>query len=529
MTNQLPSPSVLLGIPSYGSWRVNQDTAFQTVMDWYSSDLRYLGLSAATGSGKSLIALLTAKMTGARTIILTATKGLQEQYSLVGSQLGLVSVKGQNNFTCQLVPGLRADEGPCHEGLACEYRTNGCRYREQLNKALSSQLIVTNYSYYLAQTKFSSGLGDVDLLIADEAHLAFQAVENFLQIHLSRQETESLGLEFPRGQQDWSYWQAWASANLDTVSEAAKDMEAQVKSARQNGDFVPSSQSRILRSYRATTHHLQAMSTATGKWVVQAYPHGWQFTPVWIKDYNQLLPQSSPKMLLMSALLSEKTLDILGIPAAERKFFSIGSSFPPQNTPIWHIPTARINYQTDNSGTAIWLARIDQIISRRLDRKGIIFTVSYARRDLILRRSQYAGIMMSHSTRDVVEMVRRFREAPAPCVFVSPSITSGYDVPEADYIIIGKIPYPDTTDLVLKARQEDDDTWSSYLAMDTLVNEAGRGTRSSTDRTEVFLVDDNFLWFNKKFKTFAPVWFQQRVRGTLSLVPDPLFTINNKS
>ena len=522
MSNQLPSPSVLLGIPNYDKWRTNQDIAFQAIMDWYSSDKRYIGMSMPTGSGKTICALLTAKMTGARAVILTATKGLQDQYLFTGQQLGMVSVKGQNNFMCQLVPGLRADEGPCKEGLNCEYRVSGCRYREQLNKALGSSLIVTNYSYYLAQTQFSSGLGDISLCIADEAHLAFSAVENFMQIHLSRQETESLGLEFPRGQQDWSFWQAWASANLDTVSDAAKDMEAQVKSARQNGDFVPSSQSRILRSYRATTHHLTSMSTATGKWVVQAYPHGWQFTPVWIKDYNQLLPQSSPKMMLMSALLSEKTLDILGIPTAERKFFSIGSSFPPQNTPIWHIPTARINYQTDNSGTAIWLARIDQIISRRLDRKGIIFTVSYARRDLILRRSQYSGLMMSHSTRDVVEMVRRFREAPAPCVFVSPSITSGYDVPEADYIIAGKLAYPDTTDAVLKARQEEDDEWSSFLAMDTMINELGRGTRSAEDKTECFIIDDSWKWFYPRFRKYTPLWFQQRVRGSLNLVPNPL-------
>ena len=107
MAQQLPSPSVLLGIPNFSSWRPNQDRAFETIMDWASSNQRYLGLSASTGSGKSVLALLAAKMTGARTVILTATKGLQEQYAGVGGQLGLVSVKGQNNFSCQLVPGLR--------------------------------------------------------------------------------------------------------------------------------------------------------------------------------------------------------------------------------------------------------------------------------------------------------------------------------------------------------------------------------------------------------------------------------------
>jgi hypothetical protein len=102
----------------------------------------------------------------------------------------------------------------------------------------------------------------------------------------------------------------------------------------------------------------------------------------------------------------------------------------------------------------------------------------------------------------------------------------GLCVHNCDYIIIGKLPYPDTTDLVLKARQADDDTWSSYLAMDTLINEAGRGTRSSTDKTEIFVIDNSITWFWKLYKSFAPVWFQQRYRGTMQLVPNPLFPLD---
>ena len=92
MTVQLPPPGVLLGIPNYDKWRTNQDVAFQAIMDWYSSDKRYIGMSMPTGSGKTICALLAAKMTDVRTVILTATKGLQEQYLFTGQQLGMVSV-----------------------------------------------------------------------------------------------------------------------------------------------------------------------------------------------------------------------------------------------------------------------------------------------------------------------------------------------------------------------------------------------------------------------------------------------------
>jgi Rad3-related DNA helicase len=227
--------------------------------------------------------------------------------------------------------------------------------------------------------------------------------------------------------------------------------------------------------------------------------------------------------MLMSAILSQKTADSIGVPVGEdRSWLEVGSYFPPQNTPIWHIPTARINYRTDDYGTTIWQSRIDQIIQRRLDRKGIIFTVSYDRARLLLSRSRFKDIMLTHSTGDVSLVVNRFKAMKPPAVLVSPTVTTGWDFPGLNYIIVGKIPYPDTKDLVLQARHADDKEWSAYLAMDTLVQECGRGTRSSTDKCEVLVLDDNWQWWWPAYRKFAPQWFRERVRGSLTCVPEPL-------
>ena len=70
-------------------------------------------------------------------------------------------------------------------------------------------------------------------------------------------------------------------------------------------------------------------------------------------------------------------------------------------------------------------------------------------------------------------------------MLVSPSVTTGWDFPEADYLIIAKIPYPDTQPKVVKARIEEDKEWAAFTAMETLIQEAGRGSRCFDHETEL--------------------------------------------
>ncbi len=542
----LPSPSQLLGInPTlFPTWYKGQDKACSDIMSWFYSPQRFLGLSAATGTGKTTLALLAAKLSGTRTIILTATKGLQEQYMKSAAHLGAVLVKGQNNFKCTLVPSLRADEAPCHEGMSCPHpRAGTCAYRAQLQAALSADIVITNYAYYLAQTNFSAGLGEFGLLILDEGHLAFTSLESFLTIYLPKMETENQGITFPnfpiaesvirvkKGDEPsppdlWSQWQSWASCAVPTVEERVQNFEVEIKDHKDSGRIIPSALAHSYRTSKSILAKLKKMSGASGDWIIQRAPHGFVYTPRWVASYSSSLFQKVPKVMLMSAILSRKTADYLGVPGdpEQLSWLEVPSHFPAANTPIWHIPTARINFRTDDYGTTIWQARIDQIIDRRLDRKGIIFTVSYERARLLLSRSRHKDIMLTHSTGDVTYVVDRFKAMKPPAILVSPSVTTGYDFPgdgKSQYIIVGKLPYPDTRDTVTQARHTDDKNWTSYKAMETLIQECGRMTRASGDKTEVLVVDDNFIWWWPAYKQFAPGWFHDRVKGSLACVPEP--------
>jgi len=366
-------------------------------------------------------------------------------------------------------------------------------------------------------------LGEFGLLVMDEANLAFGSLESHLVVHLSRMDVESMGISFPQADSDWHGWQMWANVVRSVAELVSERTEDDIREARQSGKPISSAMTKSVRTARSVSNRICELSNAKGDWVVQHVRHGFLFTPIWVADYGNFLFRSIPKVLLMSAILSPKSADSIGVPEP-RQWSSTKSHFPPDNTPIWHIPTIRINYRTDSLGTALWASRIDQIISRRLDRKGIVFTVSYDRRNLLLQRSRFADIMVSHSTSDVVEMVRRFKAMPPPAVLVSPAVTSGWDFMEDEcrYIIIGKVPYPDTKDPVMVARSESDKEWTSFVAMETLVQESGRGSRSQSDKCEVLIIDDSWRWYYRKYRHYSPGWFQDRVKGSLLNVPDPL-------
>ena len=220
----LPSPSQLLGAGNFSQWYPGQEDLLTQSLDWFYSPARFLGMSIPTGSGKSLSGLLLSKLSEARTVILTATKGLQEQYMRDCQELGAILVKGQNNFPCILVNNLTADEGPCHDGLPCAVREQ-CPYRVQLKKALEAKLVITNYAYWLAQTNFSSGLGDFGLMVCDEGHSCFSAMENYLTIFISKLDIQPIGIDFPESPDQWNVWRSWAEVSVPIAADAVNKIE----------------------------------------------------------------------------------------------------------------------------------------------------------------------------------------------------------------------------------------------------------------------------------------------------------------
>src|SRR6266436_2562724 len=88
---------VQYGLPAqFTDWRPEQWSAVNRIVD---SPARFVALCAPTGFGKSLVYMAAAHMSGLRTVVLTSTKGLQDQ---LGEDFGELSldIRGMPNYTC---------------------------------------------------------------------------------------------------------------------------------------------------------------------------------------------------------------------------------------------------------------------------------------------------------------------------------------------------------------------------------------------------------------------------------------------
>ncbi len=532
-------PPVDFGLPEqYIEWRPGQAEAVIRAMD---SPNRMLGAVLPTGFGKSLMYMATAHLTRAKTVILTSTKALQRQLMRDFKVLDTCLIQGQRAYICEamqpsgklygLYKGERfmvtmVDHGPCHLGVECELKLGGCGYFDAVRSALRVDIVITNYAWWFTLVENLSIRLQPDLLICDEAHDAPDALAGALGADVMREDVyDILGQKLgPAAAQTPAEWVSWARLSVNKLTRMLEGTTPQTREAAQKLRRAQW----LLRSLKRVTVIEPPLLLASDA------ERGIRFDVVWAAPYaEQYLFRSVPKIVLTSATFSMHTAELLGVVPNDIDFYEAGDGFPTARRPVYVLrtPEPLMPIRVDHSMSADlerrWLDRIDDIVASRSDRKGIIHCHSYKRRDAILARSRLrdGGQLMSHGRHDTADRIRAFKASKPGTVFVSPSITTGYDFPydECEYQIIAKIPFPDSRDPVVAARTLIDRKYPAHVAMQKLVQAVGRGMRAEDDACETFIVDEHSRWFLSKHADLAPRWFRKAIKRTESLpAPPPL-------
>ena len=554
------SPSEL-GLPEkFTSWRSDQWSAVNRIL---SSTKRFVVICMPTGAGKSLVAMAAAVLSG-RTVVLTATKGLQEQISAEMESL-VSDIRGLNNYLCPIAEtlGIAKDttvgDAPCQCGYGCVKRRGGCTFYDQYRTAQKSDVVVTNYQMWMNDgAKESGDRGDlqygippvasdvyeieaarekqkVRMLICDEIHDGPEQVSMFLGVDFSRRECLAMRLDWPDAGLSVDDWRQWAIGWLIKVAVRVSDAEAKVKSS---GGRSWSKELKHLRDIKRKLDRLSGMQAADG-WILNEEDVqgrsmiSVRFDPLSPARYaEQALWRGIEKIVLVSATVRPKTAELLGISRDDLEFVEYPSSFDPARRPTIYVPSPRMTYRTEQDDTTmkIWLGRLDSIIEKNLHHKGLVHCVSYRRMEFIKNNSECARYMLTHNTRDRNQIIEEFRRRPAPAILLSPSVDTGYDFKdsEARFQIISKLPFASTQDRLIKARQDKDKEYGLYLTAQTLVQMAGRIVRSEKDFGSTYILDGNFEWMYWRCRQWFPNWFQEAVVWADG-VPEPLEFDNENS
>lgn len=419
------------GLDRFETYRDIQKEAIEQAV---YGEKRFQALALPTGAGKSLVAVSAAKLSGWKTVILTSTKGLQSQYLDDFERYGMADIRGKANYRCKDVANFN-----CRDGQRVGCRSGECRYMTARNTAQSSSITVTNYAYWLSVKEWPMP----DCLILDEAHAAVDELSDHMGVRIYEKELiDLIGREDVRAE-ELSRWAGQFGMAYGMKRDCGIQLEnamwmLQNEQTRQRAEQVEKLQSLFDR--------LERIWRMDGEGWVCEYAEGtrygrvWDFDCVWPGKYNEFLFRNCPRVILMSATLRPKTLDLLNIPEDQMEFKEWPRIFPANRHPIYYIPpkndegkTIRMNHGSSDEDLKKWVELIDEIIQPRLDRKGIIQTVSYQRQKFLIEHSRWQAYMIANTSdpdsETAADICQKFKDSAYPVILVSPSFSTGYDFP----------------------------------------------------------------------------------------------------
>ena len=524
------------GLP-FDGWRSGQTDG----MDWiqrdgwfYSDSSQFVKMiEAPTGTGKSgLVLALSSMYPELRFLVLCATKLEQDQYekNITDKYEGFQSIRGRNNFHCILEDesvthiceesychDVHVDEAKCtipSKSFECPKKSI-CPYYGQLNDVWEKRIIVTNYAYGLTMLNHAPDrLGKFDVIVEDEGHVLDQMLEHFIEVRLwRRQMTKLYNIKLPQ-YETVTEWQHWCNNNSFPIEELF------YRTKRSDVQSMSSDEINIARGAKNVKDSFDRIKNLDTDWVVEKDPSSVPIKPVWItSDSHRYLFRHAKRHLIMSGTIPSfiELAKKIGLSQGEYTAKRMPYIFPIENRPIVLNPIANMSARHIDESLPKIKRAIDRIISANMDKKILVHTVNYKIASYLQKNSQHKHHILTHDSKNRIEILNRFKRMAKPSILVSPSFDKAVDLPddECELIIIAKLPYPYLGSKVMKKRLEESRRYYDTETLSTVIQMAGRGVRKETDICPTVILDSNEPQFFQRCRTqnLIPEWVDNAIQG----------------
>ena len=529
--------SLLDNFPSNIQARDSQREILDAVQQKLKSGYRKIILSAPTGTGKSAVAMTLAK-SYENSFVVTSSKNLQDQY--INDFEMLVPVKGKSNFPCfksmeQNGIDLQEYDVAMHQGLSCEkgeceertkegkrqnckfkpriqafeektFQEIICPYYEQKYSALLADHSVWNYYSYFQTVKYNRGTyGEYlnrNISIFDEAHSIEDQIIQFVGIEIIKKHIDECEIRIE------SYDLSDIKMIIQLIRDIAEFYARKVKEIRESRAYRENPDYNRIRKldgdYERFARVRSEISSDLGNFIINEPEYKKEeFKSIIIKplDVSKYVKEFfiTPFQIFMSATINRDSFcQNMGFAPEEIAFVDTPRSpFPLENRKVEFLNTARLSYKSPIvDENRIWL-KIDEILSRHKNQRGLILTSSRVRCENIVKNlslKNKSRLRICHARNpdgktqdDVIKEHANSKDG----VLISSSLWQGVDLKDnlSRFQIIAKSPYPNYTEKWVESKMERYPLWYPSQTITKILQGFGRSIRSKQDWATTYVLD----------------------------------------
>ena len=550
--------TILNSFPNEYTPRPLQEKLIEEVQQKVDSGVKVILLSAPTGIGKSLIAASVAAYFES-SFVVTASKHLQDQYTRDmpwfkpnkgmpnfachkmmekhGIDLTETDFAVQNKWTCDMGPcSVTVEENKEKVKKVCKYkpkladvaegkaRQDDCLYYLQKYQSLIASHSIWNYASYFQMMKYQkekyAEYLNKKVAVFDEAHRIEDQIIQFVGIDIYERNLTECKIDVE-------------NYNLEDIDDVMKLSDGlsesyarQISSLEESRAFAENPDYEIVQTlenkYKKYAEARAEIYSNKQNFILNKpyYDEGGKFRSLSVKplDISKYVSTffDHPVQIFMSATIDKDSF-------CENTGFDPGtveivdtqvSPFPIENRKVEFADVKRLNYSSTRDDELQVIKKIDEIMTKYNDKKGLVLTSSKSRCFEILENLSEENkkrIRICHSfnangkTQD--QVVQEHAESKNG-VLLSSSLWEGVDLKEdlSRFQIVAKAPYPMLSETRTKIKMEKFPLWYKAQAIMKLLQGFGRSIRDYGDWADTYVLDSaahELLLMNRKMVPHA--------------------------
>lgn len=224
-------------------------------------------------------------------------------------------------------------------------------------------------------------------------------------------------------------------------------------------------------------------------------------------------PRDVQKLVLLSATISPKDIQTLGLDRKRVLYINCESPIPAGHRPIVSHPVTTVNRLTLDQATRDIGEYIDKILApAHTGQKGLIHA-TYQQAAILAECLAHRPRYLFHNRDNKSSVYARFRESSAGegLVLVASGMYEGVDLPEdlGRWQAIAKIPWPSLGNPAIKHQADRDPDWYTWETLRIVMQACGRICRTPEDFGVTYCLDSSFarLIREGKERQLIPEWF----------------------